>query len=103
MSTDHESHSFYAEDEEELKRAARLDKVYLMTTAVGIGMCTGIFTDLVLDATVHTLKVSGVGTIAGTILGALTGIILLFVNRRKTDVEWSVTAQDSDAEPPESA
>jgi hypothetical protein len=102
MSTNHESQSFYAEYEKDLKHAARLDKVYLMTYSVGGGVIAGTFIGFVLDMAQGTIGVAGLGTIVGGILGGLTGVILLLVNRRRPDTEWSATAQSSDAEPPES-
>jgi hypothetical protein len=102
MSTEHESQSFYAEYERMLKRAARLDKVYFMTYAVGIGLGAGTVIGLVLDMVRGTLEATGTGTIVGTIIGGLVGAIFLCVHKRRPDVELPATAQGSDAEPPES-
>jgi hypothetical protein len=102
MSTDHESQSFYVENERSLKHAARLDKVYFMTYAVGIGLGAGTLIGLVLDMVRGTLEATGTGTIVGIIIGGLTGAIFLCVHKRRPDIELPAAAQGSDTEPPES-
>jgi hypothetical protein len=102
MSTDQESQSFSIENERILKHAARLDKVYFMTNAVGIGLGAGTLIGFVLDMIRGTLEATGTGTIVGSIIGGLIGVIFLCVPKRRPDVELPAVAQGSDAEPPES-
>ena len=87
MSTDHESHTFHIENEDELRHANKLNQVYLITNAVGFGLAAGIVIGLVLDGVLGSTIATATGTILGSILGGLIGIILARIDKRKREAE----------------
>ena len=87
MSTNHESQSFYIENEKELRHATRLNQVNFITNTVAAGAAVGTAIALVLYITLGNTIATGTGTILGGIMGGLIGAIFLWVKRRRPDAE----------------
>jgi hypothetical protein len=99
MSTNHESQSIY--EEEAIKRANRHYQIDVMISTVGFGLIAGIVIGFILELGMGITGVGGPLVILGSVIGGLTGAILLYVNGKR-EAKSLATTQDSDAEPPES-
>ena len=89
MSTNHESQSFYIENEKELRHATRLNQVNFITNTVAAGAAVGTAIMLVLYITLGNTVATGTATILGGIIGGLVGALFLYAKRRRPNAEPS--------------